>query len=81
MEHEGDGNTNCNCCTGNNPSRIDTETGRFGNKRTSEDHPDNSIDEIGKNTENSPGDLRKLVVTQTPVGNHQLTLVLYLSKK
>ena len=31
--------------------------------------------EISQNTEKSPGDLRRLVVTQTPVKNHQLTLV------
>ena len=29
---------------------------------------------IGKNTEKSPGDLRKLSVTQIPVKDHQLTL-------
>ena len=28
-----------------------------------------------KNTETSPGDLRRLAVTQTPVKNHQLTLM------
>ena len=27
------------------------------------------------NTEKSPGDLRRLAVTQTPVKNHQLTLM------
>ena len=34
-----------------------------------------SIVEIGQNTEKSPGDLRRLPVTQTPVKDHQLTLV------
>ena len=29
----------------------------------------------GQNTEKSPGDLRRLVVTQTPLKNHQLTLM------
>ena len=29
----------------------------------------------GLNTETSPGDLRRLVVTQTPVENHQLILM------
>ena len=29
----------------------------------------------GQNTEKSPGDLRRLAVTQTPVKNHQLTLM------
>ena len=39
------------------------------------DHPNNSIIGNGRNTEDSPGDLRKLAVTQTPVKNHQLTLM------
>ena len=30
---------------------------------------------IGQNTEKSSGGLRKLAVTQTPMGNHQRTLV------
>ena len=43
--------------------------------KTVGDHPDNSIVENGQNTEKSPGDLRKLVVTQTPLKDHQLTLM------
>ena len=39
------------------------------------DHPNNSIFEIVQNTGKSPGDLRKLIVTHTPVGNHLLTLM------
>ena len=35
----------------------------------------NSIVEIGQNTEESPKDLRIVAVTQTPVRNHSLTLV------
>ena len=31
--------------------------------------------EIGQNTEKSPGELRRLVVTQTPVKDHQLKLM------
>ena len=50
--------------------RIGTETGGPGNKRTSEDHPNYSIVEIGQNTKKSPGNLRRLVVTQTLVENH-----------
>ena len=34
------------------------------------DHPNDSIIEDCQNTEKSPGDLRRLVVTQTPVKNH-----------
>ena len=33
MEREGDGNTNCNWCTWNNPLRIGKGTGRLRNKR------------------------------------------------
>ena len=39
------------------------------------DYPNNSIAEDGQNPETSPGDLRRLAVTQTPVKNHQLTLM------
>ena len=42
---------------------------------TSGDHPNYSIVEIGQNTKKSPGNLGRLAVTQTPVENHQLTLV------
>ena len=75
MEHKSDGDTNSNWCTWYNPERIDNETGGLGNKRTSGDHPNNRIVKIGKNTEKSPGDLRRLAVTQTLVGDHRLTLM------
>ena len=39
------------------------------------DCPNNSNVEIGQNTVKSPGDLRRLVVVQTPEENHQLTLM------
>ena len=39
------------------------------------DHPNYSIVEIGQNSKKSPGDLRRLTVTQILVENHQLTLV------
>ena len=42
-------------------------TGRFGGLRTSGDHPNNYIIENGQNTEEIPGDLRRLAVTQAPV--------------
>ena len=44
------------------------------NKGTSEDHPKYCIIEIGQNTEKSPGDLRRLVVTKTPVRYRNLAL-------
>ena len=74
MEHESDGDTNCNQCTQYSYQRIDKESGGLGNKRTSGDHPNDSIIQIGQNIEKSPGDLKRLSVSQTPVRNHQLTL-------
>ena len=35
MEHESDGDTNCNWCTWNNPQRIDIRTRRLRNQKTS----------------------------------------------
>ena len=57
---------------------MDTGTGGLGNK--SGDHPNYSIIKIGQNTEESPGDLRRVAVTQTPVRTHRLTLVLKTRK-
>ena len=39
------------------------------------DHPNYYIVEKGQNTEKSDGDLSSLAVTQTPVKDHQLTLM------
>ena len=55
--------------------RIDTRTGGLENKRTSGDYSNYCIIEICQNTEKSPGDLRKLAVTQTSVKGHQPTLI------
>ena len=44
-------------------------------KRTCGDHPNYCITEIGQNTKKSPGDLRRLAVTQTPMKDHQVTLM------
>ena len=75
MEHESDGDISCNWCDQYSHQRIGTGTGGVGIKRTSGNHSNNSIVEIGQNTEKSAGDLRKLAVTQTPVENHQKMLV------
>ena len=48
-------------------------TGGLGSWRTGGDHPKDSIITNGQNTEKSPGDLRRLAVTQTPLKNHRLT--------
>ena len=45
------------------------------NKCTSGDNSNYCIIEVDQNTEKSPGDLRKLDVTQTPVKDHQLALM------
>ena len=74
MEHESDGDTDCKWCVRYSHQRYDTGTGELGNKRTSEDHPNYNIAEIGQNTEKSPGDMNKLAVTLASVKNHQLTL-------
>ena len=71
VEHENDGYTNCNWCSWYSHQRISKKTRGNGNKRTSGDNPNYSIVEIGQNTEKSPGDLRRLVVTETPM----LTLI------
>ena len=75
MENEGEVDTNCNWCARYNPQRISKGTGRLGNKKTSGDHPNYSIIQIGQNAKKKPGDLRRLAVTQAPVENHQLKLV------
>ena len=75
MEHESDGDTNCNWRARYCHQRFGTRTGGLGNKRMSGDHPNYSIVEIGQNTKKSPGDLRRLADTQTPVEIHQPTLV------
>ena len=49
--------------------------GGHGSWRTGRDYPNDSIAENDQNPETSPGDLRRLAVTQTPVENHQLTLM------
>ena len=58
-----------------NPLRIGTRTGRLEKERANKEHLDYSIIRIGQNTEENPGDLRKLAVTQTQVRNHSLTQV------
>ena len=47
-------------------------TGRIENRRDYRDHPDNSNVKITLNTEQSPGDLRRLSVTRTPVKDQLL---------
>ena len=46
-----------------------------GRQGASRDHPDKSIIKICQNTEKSPGDMRRLGVSQTSVRNHQQPLL------
>ena len=49
--------------------------GRFESWRPSGDHPNNSIIENRKNTEKSLVDMRRHSLTQSPVKDHQITLM------
>ena len=73
MEHESDSDASYNWRARYNHYGIGTWIRGLGDKRSG-DHPNYSIIEIGQNTKKSPGDLRRLAVTQTPVENHELTL-------
>ena len=75
MEHDGHNYTNCNWYVWNSDKRITKGTGGLGGWRTSGDYQNYYIIENGQNTEKSPRDLRRLAVTQTPVKDHQLTLM------
>ncbi len=70
MEPESDNYTNRDWCSWYSHQRIIKGPGRFGCWRPSGDHPNSSIIEKGQNTEKSPGDMRRLAVTQTPVKDH-----------
>ena len=63
--HESDVYTNYNWCSSNSHQRISKRTRGLENNRTSGEHPNYYITEIGENTEKSPGDLRRLDVTRT----------------
>ena len=69
-EYDSGSHTNCNWYIWCSHQRIGTRTGGLGNKRTSRDRPNYSINEISQNTEKSPGDLGRLAVTHIPVRNH-----------
>ena len=49
--------------------------GRLGNWRTGRDYLNDSITKNGQNPQTSPGNFSRFPVTQTPVKNHQLTLM------
>ena len=72
MEHESDGDTNCNWRARYGHQTIGTGTVGLGNKIVSGDHPNYSIDQ---NTKKPPEDSRRLADTQFPAETHTLMLV------
>ena len=75
MEHESDNYTNRDWFFWYSHQRMIKVTEGVGGWRTSGDHPHCSIIENSQYTEKSPGNLRRLAVTQTLVEDHQLTLM------
>ena len=64
VEPEGEGDSNCSWCVWNGPQSPRKRTWRTGIQRKNRDHPDYRLIEIGQKCSK---DLRRLVVTQTPV--------------
>ena len=75
MGHESDNYTNCDWCFWYSHQSIIKGTGGLGSLRKSGDHPNYNIIENGQNTEKSPGDLRRLTITQTPVENCTIAMI------
>ena len=75
VEHEGNGDTNCNLHACYGLQKLGRGTERIGNQRTNWEQPKYRIVEIGQHTEMSPGDLRRYAAIQTPMKDHQLTMV------
>ena len=71
MEHEGNDYANRDWCFRYSNKMIIERIGGLGSYRTSGEHPNYSIVKNGQNSEKSPGDLRRLVVTQTQMGKHK----------
>ena len=46
--------------------------GGLGSWQTGRNYPNDSIAKNNQNPETSPGDLKRLAVTQTPMKNHQM---------
>ena len=72
MEYEIDGDTDFNWRTRYSHQIIDKGFGRLENKRTNRDHPNYSIIKISRV---ESWRLEEIVVTQTPVRSHLLTLM------
>ena len=76
MEHQSDGDANCNRNDRYSHQSIRKRPGRNGHKNTRGDNRNYSIIKICQNTMKCPGDLRRLTVTETPMKDYQLILVL-----
>ena len=74
MEYESDDCTNFDWCSWHSNEMIIKGPGGLGGWRSNGDYPNDSIIENSHNTEESPGDLRRLAVTPTPVKIYQQTL-------
>ena len=72
MKHESYGDNNCNWCPWYSHQKIGKMTRRLEKNRTSRDNSNSSLAEIGQNTKKNTGNLRRLVVTETPLKDHQL---------
>ena len=75
MEHEGDHYTKRDWCIRYSNKRNIKGTRKLESGRTSGDHTNNRIIENAQNTEKSPGDLRRLTITQTLVKGYHLKLM------
>ena len=73
-KNESGSESNCNCWARYSDQRINKGNCRFGNQWTSENIRNDNIIEIGQNALNTPGDLKRLAINQTPKRNHQLTM-------
>ena len=62
VKQDGDGDTNSDWSTRHSFQGLGKETGEIGNQRKKRDHLHYSIVEIGWNTEQSSGDLKKLLL-------------------
>ena len=75
MEHESDNYTNRDWWFWYSQQRIIKRAEGLQGRRTSGYHLNYNIIENSQNTEKSPGDLKRLAVTQTPVKDHRLKLM------
>ena len=63
----------------NSPQMLIERTGGIGYQRKNENNPDNSMVEINKNTEKSPGDLRYIIKEWFFYINHFSLIIFYHS--